>query len=460
MSESSHLRVTKIPPEAEESASGSFYAQPIRVAAYCRVSTNSEEQLSSYESQVEYYHEKIKTNPGWILVAIYADQGISGTSTKGRKEFNRMIRACRRGKIDLIITKSVSRFVRNTLDGLDYIRQLKALGIGVYFEKENINTLTLENELILTFMMSAAQAESESLSGNIKWGIRKNFKDGKVNYIYSNFLGYREGPDGNPEIDPEEAELVRRIFSRYLQGESIAKIISDFEAEGIKTIRGKEKWRDGTVRHILSNEKYTGDALLQKTFVSDLFTRRSEKNVGQLPRYYVHECHPAIIDRETFQKVQEEIARRASLPQRSIHGKTGRSKYSGKYALSDLLTCGNCGALYRRVTWTRPGGKKIVWRCLSRLELGKETCDSPTVEEWALHDAITNSIRSQINFPILQEALLASAQLASDLASTRAALQELFSQRLVLEYDDILARQLIKKVVVKDEDRFEIHYKL
>ncbi|WP_449240869.1 recombinase family protein [Desulfoscipio gibsoniae] len=192
MSESRHLRITKIPPEAEEPASGSFSAQPIGVAAYCRVSTNSEEQLSSYQSQVEYYHEKIRTHPRWILVAIYADQGISGTSTKGRKEFNRMIRACRRGKIDLIMTKSVSRFVRNTLDGLDYIRQPKELGVGVYFRKENINTLTLENELLLTFMMSAAQAESESLSGNIKWGKRKNFKDGKVNYIYSNFLGYRE----------------------------------------------------------------------------------------------------------------------------------------------------------------------------------------------------------------------------------------------------------------------------
>lgn len=437
MSENRHLRVTKIPPDAEDSASGSFYAQPIRVAAYCRVSTNSEEQLSSYQSQLEYYHAKIKTNPGWVLVAVYADQGISGMSTKNRKQFNKMIRTCHRGKIDLIITKSVSRFVRNTLDGLDYIRQLKEIGVGVYFEKENINTLTLENELILTFMMSAAQAESESLSGNIKWGKRKNFKDGKVDYIYNNFLGYREGPDGNPEIDPEEADLVRRIFSHYVQGESVAKIIADFEADGIKTIRGKEKWRDGTVRHILSNEKY----------------------MGQLPKYYVHDCHPAIIDRETFQKAQEEIARRASLPQRSINSKTGRAKYSGKYALSDLLTCGNCGALYRRVTWTRPEGKKIVWRCLSRLELGKKTCDAPTVEEWAVHDAITNAIRNQINSPILQTALLDAAQLGSDTDSTKAALQELFSQRLMLEYDDILVRQLILKVIVLDEDRFEILFK-
>lgn len=330
----------------------------------------------------------------------------------------------------------------------------------VYSEKENINTLTLENELLLTFMMSAAQAESESLSGNIKWGKRKNFKDGKVNYIYSNFLGYREGLDGNPEIDPEEAELIRRIFSRYLQGESVAKIIADFEAEGIKTIRGKEKWRDGTVRHILSNEKYMGDALLQKTFVSDLFTRRTEKNTGQLPRYYVHDCHPAIIDRETFQKVQEEIARRSSLPQRSINSKTGRAKYSGKYVLSNLLTCGNCGALYRRVTWTRPEGKKIVWRCLSRIESGKRACDSSTVEEWVLHYAIANEIRSQINLPILQEALLASAQLASDTYSTRAALQELFNRALTLEYDDTLVRQLIQTVVVLDEDKFITSYKL
>ena len=275
----------------------------------------------SNKRKATQYYEKVKSNPQWALIALYADQGVTGTSTKHRKQFMRMIRDCEKGKIGLIITKFVSRFSRNTLDGLKYVRKLKNLGVGVYFEKENVNTLIMDNELILTFMMSGAQAESESMSGNVKWGHRKNFKDGKVYYHYNNFLGYREGEDGNPEIAPEEAEIVKRIFSRYLQGQSVAKIIAELEADGIKTVRGNNKWNDGVIRNMLTNEKYMGDALLQKTFVSDIFTRRSEKNLGQLPKYYVHECHPAIIDRETFYQVQEEMARRSSLPQKSINTK-------------------------------------------------------------------------------------------------------------------------------------------
>lgn len=459
MRDDRHLRVTTILPEAEPSASGVSCAQKLKVAAYCRVSTNSDEQLSSYQAQLEYYTEKIKCNPAWSLVAIYADQGISGISTKGRKEFNRMIKACRKGKIDLIITKSISRFSRNTLDGLDYVRQLKEIGVGVYFEKENVNTLTLENELLLTFMMSAAQAESESMSGNIKWGHRKNFKDGKVYYHYAGFLGYRKGEDGQPEIDPEEAKVVRRIFSRYLAGDSVIKIIADLKTDGIKTSRGKETWNDNVIRNMLHNEKYIGDALLQKTFTSDLFTKRSQKNTGQLPMYYVHECHPAIIDRETFQKVQEELARRSCIPKRCINTKTQLGKYSGKYALSELLTCGNCGALYRRVIWTRPEGKKIVWRCLRRLELGKTICDAPTVEEWRIHEAVVNAMNERIDQPMLQEALFTAAQMADDEPAVRDALKILFQQPMELEYDETLVRQLVQKVIVLDEDRFEIAFK-
>jgi Site-specific recombinases, DNA invertase Pin homologs len=242
MSEVKHPKVMIILAEAAKAAPADAYASNLRVAVYCRVSTSSDEQLSSYQAQLEYYQKKVKDNPRWILVGIYADQGVTGTSTKHRKEFMRLIRACERGKIDLVITKSVSRFSRNTLDGLEYIRRLKSIGVGVYFEKENVNTLTMDNELILTFMMSAAQAESESLSGNVRWGHRKNFQDGKVYYRYKNFLGYREGEDGNPEIDPEEAEIVKRIFSRYLQGQSVAKIIADLEADEVKTVRGNSKW--------------------------------------------------------------------------------------------------------------------------------------------------------------------------------------------------------------------------
>ena len=217
----------------------------LRVAPYCRVSTDSEEQLNSYNAQIAYYTEKIAATPEWTMVRLYADEGITGTSMKRRKEFLKMLRDCDRGKIDLIITKSVSRFGRNTLDGLDTVRKLKRKGIGVFFEKENTNTLYMDNEMILTFMMSQAQAESESLSGSVKWGHRKNFKDGKVYYHYASFLGYRKGPDGLPEIDPDEAAIVRRIFSRYLLGQSVRQICRDLMSDGVKTAQGSDDIQDG-----------------------------------------------------------------------------------------------------------------------------------------------------------------------------------------------------------------------
>ena len=303
----------------------------LRVAPYCRVSTDKEEQLSSYEAQIEYYTEKIDANPDWTMVRLYADEGITGTSAKKRKDFLQMIRDCERGKIDLVITKSVSRFCRNTLDGLNYVRRLKRHGVGVYFEKENVNTLFMDNEMILTFMMSQAQAESESLSGNVRWGHRKNFKDGKVYYHCKTFLGYRWGADGQPEIDPEQAAIVRRIFSRFLLGHSVRQITTDLMADGIKTATGKTVWHDSVVQKMLCNEKYIGDAILQKTYIADLFTREKRVNNGELPKYYVHDCHPAIIDRETFQKVQEELARRSSLKKTSSKAKTQLGKYCGKY---------------------------------------------------------------------------------------------------------------------------------
>lgn len=370
----------------------------LRVAPYCRVSTNSEEQLDSYKAQIEYYTEKIAAQLEWTMVDMFADEGKTATSTKRRKDFMRMIKDCEKGKVDLVITKSVSRFCRNTLDGLEYVRKLKRLGVGVLFEKENVNTLYMDNEMILTFMMSQAQAESESLSGNVRWGHRKNFKDGKVYYHYSGFLGYRRGEDGLPEIDEAEAETVRRIFSRYLMGHSVSQIIADLESDGVKTARGSDKWRDHVVRNMLKNEKYIGDALLQKTFTADIFTRQSKKNNGELPQYYVQDCHPAIIDRMTFQRVQEELARRSSLRKVSSATKTELAKYSGKYVLTELLVCDNCGSPYRRVTWTRPEGKKIVWRCINRLEHGKKFCkDAPTLEESAIQAAVVSAMNERFS---------------------------------------------------------------
>ena len=235
-------RITVIPPNPQLTERD-IHKKHLRVAPYCRVSTDSEEQLNSYNAQIAYYTEKIAATPEWTMVRLYADEGITGTSMKRRKEFLKMLRDCDRGKIDLIITKSVSRFGRNTLDGLDTVRKLKRKGIGVFFEKENTNTLYMDNEMILTFMMSQAQAESESLSGSVKWGHRKNFKDGKVYYHYASFLGYRKGPDGLPEIDPDEAAIVRRIFARYLLGQSVHQICRDLMSDGVKTAQGSDPSR-------------------------------------------------------------------------------------------------------------------------------------------------------------------------------------------------------------------------
>ncbi len=390
----------------------------LRVAPYCRVSTDSDEQLNSYEAQIEYYTAKIQDNPEWTMVRMYADEGISGTSMKKRKEFLKLIADCKKGKVDLVITKSVTRFARNTVEGLQTVRQLKNLGIGVYFEKENVNTLNMDNEMLLTFFFTQAQAESESLSGNVKWGHRKNFQDGKVYYHYDSFLGYKKGEDGKPVVDEEQAQVVRRIYSQYLMGYSVRKICSGLEADGVKTARGTDEWHDSTVQGILRNEKYIGDAILQKTYVADLFNHRTKKNMGELPKYYVHDCHPAIIDRATFQKVQEEIARRAGKRKTSSKAKTELGKYSGKYALSEILICGECGSPYRRQTYMPRGEKIHVWRCLSRMEHGKRICKhSPTFKEEALHSAIVAAMNEmfsqQAARDVLREsvaAVLASAQ--------------------------------------------------
>ena len=367
--------------------------QHLRVAPYCRVSTGSEEQLTSFTAQMEYYTQRIADTEGWTMVRLYADRGITGTSAQKRPEFLKMIRDAEKGRIDLVITKSVSRFCRNTLDGLDYVRRLKRCGVGVYFEKENTNTLYMDNEMILTFMMSQAQAESESMSTSIKWGFRKRFADGVVYYHYDTLLGYRRGPDGVPEIDPDEATVVRRVFARYLMGQSFQQICDGLMADGVKTASGNRKWYGSAVKSILQNEKYIGDAVLQKTFSEDRFERQRVKNEGQLPKYYVHDCHPAIIDRATFQRVQEELARRSSLRKTSSRTKTEQGKHSGKYVLSGLLVCSECGSPYRRVLWMPGGERRYVWRCINRLEHGRRICKhSATLEEPELHAAVTSAM--------------------------------------------------------------------
>ena len=367
-----------------------------RVAAYCRVSTDSEEQLNSYAAQKEYYTEKIDENPEWEMAGVFADRGLSGTSMKKRREFNRMIAACKRGRIDMILTKSLSRFARNTVDCLEMVRTLKAHGIGVIFEKENINTLTESSEFLITLFSGFAQAESESLSKNVKWGKQKSMEAGNVIFQYKKLLGYRKGADGRPEIVPEEADTVRRIFQRYLEGASLGDIKKELEADGVPTAEGIKGWSYQVIHNILVNERYVGDALLGKTYVTDPISKQVVKNTGELPMYYVEDNHPAIVPKVVFQRVQAEMARRAS--KRKVmqkRGKTEQGKYSAKYALSELLVCGECGTPYKRCTWARNGKKRIVWRCISRLEFGTKYCHcSPTVDEGKLHRAIVEALNS------------------------------------------------------------------
>ena len=392
-------KVTVIPPIAEMQGESRIDMRPKRVAAYCRVSTDREEQEHSFETQKAMYTEMIMMKPTWQMAGIYADEGITGTVAKKRPGFMKMIEDCRKGKIDMIVTKSVSRFSRNNLDCLMYVRELKQLGIPIIFEKEGINTIQVSSELLLTLFGALSQAESESISMNVKLGIRQSLKNGNVRFSYKTFLGYRKGVDGQPEIVPEQADIVRRIYNDFLAGATYLEIAKRLTEENVPTMGGGNRWFSERIKSILKNEKYKGDALLQKTYITDPISKRVKKNNGELPMYYVENSHPAIIERRIFDRVQEEIARRAGKKKVKQTGtKTELGRYSGKYALTELLYCGECGTPYRRCTWSRNGKKKIVWRCVSRLDYGKKYCkNSPSVEESRLHNAIAAAITKKAN---------------------------------------------------------------
>lgn len=348
-----------------------------RVAAYARVSTDSDEQLSSYEAQVDFYTRYIKQNPEWEFVAVYADEGASGTNTKKRDGFNRMIEDALAGKIDLILTKSISRFARNTVDTLTTIRRLKEKGIEVYFEKENIYTLDAKGEVMITIMSSLAQEESRSISENVTWGKRKSMADGKISLAYKRFLGYRKGPDGLPEIVEEEAKIVRRIYAMFLEGNTIRAIADHLTNEGIPTPAGKQQWSVSTIMSILQNEKYKGDALLQKTYTVDFLSKTIKKNNGEITQYYIQNSHPAIIDPDTFELVQNEIKRR----------RPGRRHLHKNSPFTAKIICGECGAYYGRKVW-HSGTKyrSYTWRC-NRKYNGDTPCDTPNLREDEIEDA-------------------------------------------------------------------------
>lgn len=388
-----------IPSQPQYDRSIRVQHKALRVAAYCRVSTTLEQQESSYDAQVSYYTDKIQQNPNWKLAGIYADDGKSATNTKKRDDFNSMIDDCMAGKIDLVLTKSVSRFARNTVDSLQNIRKLKEKNIGIIFEKEGVNTLEGTGELLITILSSQAQEESRNLSENTRWGLIRRFENGVVSVNHNKFLGYTKDENGELVIVPEEAEIVRRIFRMYLEGASILKIARALEADGIKTVTGNDQWNYGVIERMLSNEKYKGDVLQQKTYTVDFLTKKRVKNKGIVPQYFIEDNHEAIIPRELFNQTQEEKARRASMHKPSVtkKEKQEKSKYSAKYALSELLFCTECGHPYRRQTWTKDGIKTAVWRCESRLKNGTKNCrHSPTLKEIPLHEAIMKAVNSVV----------------------------------------------------------------
>lgn len=373
------------------------------MAAYCRVSTNQEEQLLSYENQVRFYTAYITSNPSYEFAGVYADEGISATNTKKRDEFNRMIKDCKAGKIDTIITKSISRFARNTLDCLNYVRELKELGIGIIFEKENINTLDAKGEVLLTILSSLAQDESRSISENSTWGIQRRFEQGKVHVNHNKFLGYTKDENGNLIVDQKQAKVVQRIYSDFLHGYSPQAIARKLAEEGIENGNHSTKWYESNIRQILTNEKYKGDALLQKTFTVDFLSKKRTKNNGQMPQYYVEDSHEAIIDKVTWECVQLEMERRKKfLDEHGIrqYSCNPDSPFAGR------IICGKCGKAYGRKVWNIYGekGPRYVWQCSERYkEKGVIGCNSEHVDEDAIKNAFIDAYNARINKGVQQK---------------------------------------------------------
>ena len=378
--------VTVIPPRMQAFAGNVVCATQLRrVAGYARVSTDSDEQFTSFEAQVDYYTKKIQENPEWTFVKVFTDEGISATNMKKRDGFNAMIAEALAGEIDLIVTKSVSRFARNTVDTLTTVRKLKDRGIEVYFEKENIYTLDAKGELLITIMSSLAQEESRSISENVAWGKRAKAASGRVYLPYKQFLGYERGPDGLPQIVDSAAQTVRLIYKLFLEGKTPSIIARHLERSQILSPGGKEKWQHGTIVSILTNEKYKGDAILQKTFCADFLTKKIKRNEGELPQYYVSGSHPAIISTEVFDEVQLEMKRRRE------------ANYTAReHCFSGRIICGDCGAAYIEKVWHSTSQyKRRIWQC-SRKFKNDDRCRTPHLYEDDVKTAFVNAMNGMV----------------------------------------------------------------
>lgn len=382
------MAVRIIPAQQRHASTGAqTESRVLRVAAYARVSTDNEEQETSYEAQVTHYTDYINNHDGWTLAGVFADEGISGTSTAKREQFNKLIEACENGEVDMVITKSISRWARNTLDSLNYIRKLKALGIPVMFEKEGINTMGTSGELLITIMSSLAQQESQSISQNVRIGLQYGFQQGKPMLNHNRFLGYtKKRGDKVLTIVPEEAEIVRMMFRDFLEGYSIGEIVMDLEEQGIKAPCGGDKWQHTTVKSMLMNEKFMGDLLLQKSYIEDFLTKKSLKNDGKFPQYYVENAHPPIVPKEVFMRVQGKLMQMDH--DRIENGK--KVRMTCKRALFGKLVCGECGDRYKR--YIEKNGQVTKWRCHTRSQK-RNSCDGRGVTE----DEVLNAVITAFN---------------------------------------------------------------
>jgi len=413
--------------------------QKKRMAAYCRVSTEHEEQLTSYTAQVEYYTNYINNHPDYDFVFCYADEGITGTSTKKREQFNKMIEDCKSGKIDMIITKSISRFARNTLDTLNYVRMLKELGIGIIFEKESINTLDSKGEVLLTILSSLAQDESRSISENSLWGVRRRFEQGKILIVHTRFLGYDKDNDGNLIINKEQAKIVRRVFKEFLNIKGTVMIARELEQDGVLNWNGKTKWFGTSINSMLINEKYKGDALLQKTYTVDFLSKTRAVNNGIVPQYYVEDSHEAIIEKEVWNAVQLEFER--------------RKNYMKKYKVTQLFSsnpltgriiCGHCNRPYKRVTWNSTDEilKRNIWQCSCKYKVkGVVACNNKHVDEYKLHESFVTAFNNKPAGGIINDDL-------GKIVEKR--FRKIFKKKIT-EFDGDLFLKVVEMIVVLDD---------
>lgn len=430
-------KVTKILPRLNPATFAPLESvEKRKVAGYARVSTDSEEQKTSYTAQVDYYTKFIKERIDWEFVGVYTDEGISATNTRHREGFNRMIADALNGKIDLIVTKSVSRFARNTVDSLTTIRKLKEKGVEVFFQKENIYTLDSKGELLLTIMSSLSQEESRSISENVTWGQRKRMADGKVSLPYSHFLGYRKGKDGIPEIVPEEAEIVRYIYRSFMEGKTPNHIAECLTFKHISTPAGKEIWSPSTIESILTNEKYRGSALLQKSFTVDFLSKKKKINEGELTQYYIPESHEAIIPPNEFELVQAEYTRRKRI---------GRA-YNSKSIFSAKLVCECCGGYFGSKIWHSTSKyRRTVWQCNGKFKNDKK-CMTPHLYEShikekflaAMNQVLANKTEIIENCLLFKETFSNTAMIEEKIENIQKQMEQLTKQiRMLIQRQSI-----------------------